>query len=122
MSHPDAHATAHPRVGHVVPIQILVAVLGTLLFLTFVTVAATWVDLGRFNIWLALSIAVIKASLVVLYFMHLRYDKPFNAVILITSLVLVILFVGIALTDTRSYKPEQIPGYAPSIKTNPPTP
>ncbi len=122
MTHPDTHASARPRVGHVVPVSLLVAVLGTLLFLTFVTVAATWVDLGPFNIWLALTIAVIKASLVLLFFMHLRWDKPFNAVIFITSLVLVVLFVGIALTDTRSYRPEQIPGYAPSIKTNPPTP
>lgn len=127
MTHHDSHAHArdgegHPLVGHVVPLRILVAVLGVLLVLTVVTVGATWVDLGAFNIWLALGIATVKASFVVLYFMHLRYDKPFNAIIFITSLVLVALFVGIALTDTRSYNPELIPGYAPSIKTNAPAP
>ena len=118
----SSHGHAHGRVGHVVPFRVLISVLGLLLALTVITVAATQLDLGRFNIWLALSIATVKASFVVLYFMHLRYDKPFNAVVFITALALVMLFVGIALTDSRSYKPELIPGYAPSIKTNPPPP
>jgi len=106
----------HPEVGHVVGLPILFGVLGALLVLTIATVAATWFDLGRLNIWIALVIAVVKASLVVLYFMHLRYDKPFNAMILIISLSFVVLFIGLALTDTRSYLPEQIPGYAPAMQ------
>ncbi len=110
---------SHPEVGHVVPLPVLAGVLGLLLFLTVVTVGATWVDLGRFNIWLALAIATVKAAFVVLYFMHLRYDRPFNGVILITSLALVMLFIGIALTDTREYLPEMIPGYAPGITNAP---
>ena len=111
--------TAHPRVGHVVPLPVLFAVLGTLLVMTFVTVAVSWFDFGRFNLWIALGIAVFKASLVLLFFMHLKYDKPFNAIVIIVSMVLVVLFIAIALTDTAQYEPEQIPGYAPSIKTNP---
>lgn len=122
MSHHESghgHGNGHPAVGHVVPIQVLFAVLGSLLVLTVVTVAVTWVDLGRLNLWVALAIATFKASLVVLFFMHLKYDKPFNAVIFIVSLGLVALFVGIALTDTGQYKPEIIPGYAPKITNNP---
>lgn len=112
----QGHGVGHPAVGHVVPITVLFSVLGVLLVLTVATVGATWFDLGRFNIWVALVIAVVKASLVVLYFMHLRYDKPFNALILIISFSFVVLFIGLALTDTRSYLPEQIPGYAPAIQ------
>lgn len=119
MAHEDTSAAALPRVGHVVPLRILFSVLGALLFLTFLTVAATWVDFGRFAVWVALGIAVVKASLVLLFFMHLKYDKPFNGVILIVALFLVALFISIALTDVRQYEPTTIPGYAPEIKTNP---
>ena len=114
MSHP-----AHPQVGHVVPLPVLFAVLGTLLVMTVVTVAVSWVDFGRFNLWIALAIAVFKASLVLLFFMHLKYDKPFNAIVIIVSVALLMLFIAIAMTDATQYAPDTIPGYAPSIKTNP---
>ena len=109
----------HSRVGHVVPLPVLFGVLATLLVMTFVTVAVSWVDFGRFNVWIALGVAVFKASLVLLFFMHLKYDKPFNAFVIIVSMALVLLFIAGTLTDTAQYKPQQIPGYAPSIKTNP---
>jgi cytochrome c oxidase subunit IV len=114
MSHP-----AHPQVGHVVPLPVLFAVLGALLVMTFVTVAVSWFDFGRFNLWIALGIAVFKASLVLLFFMHLKYDKPFNAIVVIVSIALLMLFIAIALADAVHYEPDRIPGYAPSIKTNP---
>ena len=110
---------AHARVGHVVPLRVLVGVLATLLVMTYVTVEVSRHDFGRFNLWIALGVAVVKASLVLLFFMHLKYDKPFNAVIVIVSLAVLALFIVIALGDTREYRPTQIPGYAPSIKTNP---
>jgi len=56
-----------------------------------------------------------KASLVALYFMHLRYDRPFLAIVFVTSLVFVMLFVGLALMDTVEYQPELIPGFAPAL-------
>ena len=64
-----------------------------------------------------IAIASTKASLVLWFFMHLKYDKPFNAVIFITALFLVALFIGIALADTHAYKRDQIPGYAPKMGT-----
>jgi cytochrome c oxidase subunit IV len=100
-THGDEHG-----IGHVVPLPLLVGVLAALLVLTFVTVAVTWVDLGAFNIWLALIIAAIKASVVALYFMHLRWDSPFNAVILICALLFVAVFIGFALMDTLNYQPD----------------
>lgn len=107
---------SHPEVGHVVPLRVLLAVLGALLALTFVTVAITWVDLGPLNLIAALAIAVVKASLVALYFMHLRWDRPFNAVVLILSLSLVMLFVALSLLDSRQYQPDVIPGYSPDMQ------
>jgi len=114
MSHPANDA--HPEGAHVVPLWLLGGVLAALLALTVLTVAVTWVDLGRLNIWIAILVAAVKATLVALYFMHLRWDRPFNGVILLISLVLVVLFVGFALRDGIAYIPERIPGYAPEIQ------
>ncbi len=101
--------------GHVVPLSTLIGVLAVLLLLTFVTVAATWFDFGPFNLIVAMAIAAVKGSLVLLYFMHLRWDRPFNAVVFISSLAFVALFIVLALLDTSEYQPELIPGYAPAI-------
>ena len=78
----------HSGPGHIVSPMILVGTLVALLVLTFITVAVTWVNLGEFNLWIAMIIATIKATLVVLFFMHLYWDKPINTVILLFSLVL----------------------------------
>jgi cytochrome c oxidase subunit IV len=101
--------------AHVVPLKLLVAVFGGLVVLTWVTVAASWVDLGAGNLWLAMAIATLKATLVALFFMHLRWDRPINAIIFLGALLFVTLFVGMLLTDTGSYLPEMIPGYAPAM-------
>ena len=96
----------HEAHVHVVPPWILLSVFGVLLVLTFMTVAVTWVDFGRTaNVWIALTIAAIKAALVALYFMHLRWDSPFNAICLIAALFFVCIFIGIAVLDTKEYKP-----------------
>lgn len=92
------------HVGHVVPLKVLAGIWFALLVLTVVTVAVARVDLKELNILVALGIATFKASLVGLYFMHLRYDRPFNAVILVCSLVFVALFISLALMDSFEYQ------------------
>ena len=105
---PGSAASAHEEHGiaHVVPFEVLCTVFVTLMVLTFLTVAATWVDLGQFNLWLAMGIATVKASLVALYFMHLRYDHPFNGLILVASLGFLALFISLVLLDTFQYQPD----------------
>jgi cytochrome c oxidase subunit 4 len=100
---------------HATPLRVLFAVYLALVLLTVVTVAAARVDLGSMNLGLALAIAFAKATLVGLYFMHLRYDQPFHAVALVASLLFVVLFVGLALLDTVHYQHQMIPGYAPAV-------
>jgi cytochrome c oxidase subunit 4 len=112
MNHSDTHHDQ--QVGHVVPLWILFAVWATLLVLTYVTVAVTYVDLGEFNLIIAMAIATVKAALVVLFFMHLFYDHPFNACIFIISLAFVALFVILALLDTGQYQPTIIQNYSES--------
>ncbi len=109
-SHASAHASgshsgdAHP-IGHVTSVRLLLTIYFILIVCTILTYSVSRIDLGQFNIWAALAIAVFKASLVVLYFMHLRWDSPFNALAIITALIFVGLFIGLALLDSMSYQP-----------------
>ncbi len=84
------------HVGHVVPMKILVGVFASLVFLTIVTVSASYVNFGEFNLIVALAIAVVKATLVVLFFMHLIWDRPFNAIVFVGCLIFVSIFIGFA--------------------------
>ena len=107
----------HPgRVGHIVPLWLLVAVGAALTVLTIVTVAVRGIDLGyNANLFVAMFIATIKGALVVLYFMHLRWDRPFNALVFIAALVFLALFLSFAMLDTGAYHRDLIPGYAPAV-------
>lgn len=108
----SGHAEDHPLVGHLVPVSTLVATGSALLVLTVVTVAVRWVDLGEINIAIALGIAALKATLVALFFMHLRWDKPFNSFTFVGSVVFVALFMAFALIDTHAYFGERDKGSA----------
>lgn len=92
--------------AHVVPPQVLLMVFATLLLLTLATVAATWFDFGSAALVIALGIATVKAALVALYFMHLRYDNPFFAVVFLTALLFLALFLSLTLLDTLQYQPD----------------
>ena len=93
-------------VGHIVPLRVLFAVWFSLLVLTGATILVAGVDLGRANLWVALAIATLKASAVALFFMHLKYDHPFHAVILVAALLFVMLFISIAMLDSGQYQPD----------------
>jgi cytochrome c oxidase subunit 4 len=101
---PDA-----PHGVHAVPRRVLLSVYAVLIVCTVITVAVSFVDLGNGNIWVALLIAVIKGGLVCMYFMHLRWDSPFNGLALIAALFFVALFIGLALLDSTSYQPQMKP-------------
>ncbi len=93
----------HPKFGHMTAPTLLLVILTMLLFLTWITVAVSYIDLGGMNVVVAMGVATIKGSLVALYFMHLRWDRPYNAVILVASLFFLGLFLSFALLDTGEY-------------------
>ncbi len=110
----DAHAHDDHGIGHISPVWMLLLIFALLIFFTFITVAVTYIDLGAANIWIALAVAVVKAVLVGLYFMHLRYDSPFHSLILISAFLFLAVFIGFALMDTGEYQvdlspPESVP-------------
>jgi cytochrome c oxidase subunit 4 len=91
--------------AHVATIKTLVATGGSLLVLTLVTVLATKVDFGaNINLAVAMVIAVTKATLVVLFFMHLRYDRLFHSVVFVSAILAAALFVGFTLMDSSQYQ------------------
>jgi len=111
----DTTHDTHGDVGHVTSIRLLVTVWIALMIGTWLTVSATYVDLGALNIWIGLAIATAKAVLVGLYFMHLRWDRPFNAFVFLASFAFLALFIGFAMMDTGHYQPTMIPGFAPAM-------
>jgi cytochrome c oxidase subunit IV len=119
---PESTGTVHDEPGgselhaHAVPLWMLIGVFAALIVLTVVTVAVTYVDLGALNIWVALAIAAVKGVLVAEIFMHLRWDRPFNRILLVGALLAVALFIGISLLDTSTYLPDMIPGHAPAVE------
>ena len=103
----DAHADhGHHDHGfsHPMPIWMLFSVFFALLFLTGLTVFQAQFDLGNAEIWASLTIATIKAALVILFFMHLLWDKPLNAIVILGSLIFVALFLGFTLMDAEGYR------------------
>ena len=95
----------HGGYVHAVPVPVLLTVFAVLIFLTALTVAATWINLGSWSLVVAVAIATVKATLVAMYFMHLRYDTPFNAFIFVGGLVCLALFLVLTLVDMQQIQP-----------------
>jgi cytochrome c oxidase subunit 4 len=82
----------------------LLAVFVALILLTFLTVYQSTLNLGNGELWLSLFIATVKAALVILFFMHMIHEKPFNAIVFVSSFIFVALFLGLTLNDAHNYK------------------
>jgi cytochrome c oxidase subunit 4 len=103
------HDDDHHGLSHVASIKVLTATGGTLLFLTLVTVLATRIDFGAsINLAVAMAIAVLKAMLVILFFMHLKYDRLFHTVVFASAILAAALFVGFTLMDSNQYQQTNI--------------
>lgn len=81
---------------HIAPKTLYISIFGALMVLTVVTVAAAFVNLGNFNAPVALAIATLKATLVVQFFMHVKYSSKMIKLVVATSL----FFLFILLTET----------------------
>jgi len=82
------------KAHHIVPLNIYIKVISALLVLTALTVAVAQVDFGIFNVLIAMGIATVKAVLVLLFFMHLKYDdKLFPVIFLAGVFFLVVIFL-----------------------------
>lgn len=99
------HAEHDHGLAHTTPVILLFAILGMLLALTIATVAVTAIDLGaQGNLIVAMIIATVKAALVCTFFMHLLWDKKFNTILFLTSVLFLILFLSMATADRGEYQ------------------
>jgi len=87
---------------HVVSWRVYLAVFAALVVLTGVTVVVTGFDFGPLNLIVALGVAVAKASLVVLYFMHARYSPRLTGVVIASGIAFFVILVFLTLTDYLS--------------------
>lgn len=86
--------------NHIVPLKTNIATLVALVCLTIITVfTAKHIHIGSYNLLLAMFIACVKASVVLGWFMHLKYDGLMNRVIALCGLCFLFLFVGFSYLD-----------------------
>ena len=84
---------------HIVSRKIYFAIFAALIVLTVVTWSVAKIDLGRMNAVVALTIAVIKATLVVLYFMHIRYSSRLTWVFVGAGFFWLAIMIALTLGD-----------------------
>jgi len=88
--------------GHVAPKSMYYAVFAALIVGTGLTVAAAFVDMGVLNNVVMLAIASIKALLVILFFMHVRWSTRLTWVVAASGFVWLIILFGLTMTDYLS--------------------
>ncbi|HYK43454.1 MAG TPA: cytochrome C oxidase subunit IV family protein [Thermoanaerobaculia bacterium] len=93
---------SHSSTGHVVPPRIYLAVFAVLILMTATTTAVAFVDLGPWNTVVALAIAVFKATLVVLIFMHIKYSRPLTAIVVGGGLFWLGILLALTFSDFAS--------------------
>lgn len=86
--------------AHVLPLRVYLTVGAILLFMTFVTVAVSFVPLGPFNLVVAMGIATFKAMLVGMFFMHLLYDNKLYATVFLAAVSFLAVFIVLTMFDT----------------------
>ena len=91
---------------HIVPKRVYYLIFLALMVGTAITVAIAYVDLGPFNAVAALTIAVAKATLVVLYFMHVRYSTKLTWAVVLGSVFWLGILLALTFSDylTRSWR------------------
>ena len=94
-----------PETEHVDSVRTYASVWILLLFLTGLTTGVSYIDLGRFNVFAALTIAVGKMLLVALFFMHVRHSTKLTKLVLLGGLLwlAILLFLTMADFATRSW-------------------
>ncbi len=88
--------------GHIVPPRVYLAIFGTLIGLTFTTVLVNFIDLGPLNIVVAMTIAVTKMLLIMLFFMHLRYSGHLIKIFAGAGFVWLAILISLTLSDFLS--------------------
>ncbi|WP_347838825.1 cytochrome C oxidase subunit IV family protein [uncultured Draconibacterium sp.] len=90
---------AEDKHHHIVPYRLYAIVLVALLALTFASIGITEIELGEFTVAGALLLAGIKSVLVLIYFMHLKYDKPYIKIMVAFVFLIFVVVIVITFLD-----------------------
>jgi cytochrome c oxidase subunit 4 len=87
---------------HILPLSTYLTVGAALLMLTIITVVVSQFQLGEWNLIVAMTVAAIKATLVLLFFMHLKYDNKLYAVAFLIAVTFLAVFIVLTMLDTMT--------------------
>lgn len=87
---------------HVSPMSTYVKVLLALFVLTGLTYAVSFASLGPASLWVAMGVAFVKATLVCMFFMHLKYDERYHVFVFLSTIIFVTIFFLFTIFDLQS--------------------
>jgi cytochrome c oxidase subunit 4 len=109
MSEHNGHSEHDGPIGHVVPIRTYLLVFLALMMGTALTTWIAYIDLGRWNTPVALTIAVIKMTLVVLFFMHVKYTTGLTRIVILAGFFWLAIMVTLSCSDELTRHWEIVP-------------
>ena len=112
--------------GHISPKTTYYTIFGALMVLTAITVTVAFINLGALNFPVALGIAILKATLVILFFMHVKYSSQMTNLICGGAFFFLIILFGLTLSDYLSrgwfVAPGGTAGAGTQVTVGPPAP
>jgi cytochrome c oxidase subunit IV len=107
----SAHQNEDHNEPHIVPVRTYIAVFLALLLGTALTTEVAKIDLGAYNTVAALVIAFAKMSLVILFFMHVKYEKGLTRLAIICAFFWLGIMITLTLSDelTRTWEMNPLP-------------
>jgi len=99
MSVPAEQHTLEHHEPHVGSFASYVGIFGVLMLLTALTVGVSRINLGDWNVVIAVLIAICKASVVVLFFMHVKYSSPLIKLTAAVGFVWLLFMFGLTFAD-----------------------
>ena len=108
--------------GHVASVKLYLTIFGSLMVLTGVTVGVAFINLGPLNFPVALGIAILKATLVILFFMHVKESSRLTKLIIGTGFFFLLVLFTLTLTDYLSRGWSTIPQSTPATAGSMPAP
>jgi cytochrome c oxidase subunit 4 len=96
--------------AHIVPVKNYLAVFGVLMVLTVATYEVAKIDLGGFNLVVALAIAIVKATCVILIFMHVKYSTTLTKAVVASGFFFFLVMIFFTMNDLMTRSWSGVPG------------
>ena len=88
--------------AHIASVKSYVGIFATLMVFTVITVLVAYVNLGQLNKVVALGIATLKATLVILYFMHVKYSSRLTKLVVVSGFFFLLILLSLTMVDYGS--------------------